>query len=210
MCTTEGVIYLLNDLICRKSYVGSTIGNMRTRAANYRNHIKTQHKGCEIATHFSQLPDAHSLPALIAQGSSMITKKEQQELFNNNLSEQIEFILIDRVVFPDNSTSTEKRSLIEKSEGYWQTQLRTMKKYGGLNVRDERKLKNNKEAKNCKTVPPQDPKSNQNSVDPTQKTKPPNSKAPVLNPQPKAAEPESIPLRRSNRVKKKTPCMHDM
>ena len=205
MCTTEGVIYLLNDLICRKSYVGSTIGNMRTRAANYRNHIKTQHKGCEIATHFSQLPDAHSLPALTAQGSSMITKKEQQELFNNNLSEQIEFILIDRVAFPDNSTSTEKRSLIEKSEGYWQTQLRTMKKYGGLNVRDERKLKNNKDAKNCKTVPPQDPQSNQNSVDPTQKTKPPNSKAPVLNPQPKSAEPESIPIRRSNRVKKKPP-----
>ena len=158
----------------------------------------------------SRCPQPPSIDSTGFKHDHQLTKKEQQELFNNNLSEQIEFILIDRVVFPDNSTSTEKRSLIEKSEGYWQTQLRTMKKYGGLNVRDERKLKNNKEAKNCKTVPPQDPKSNQNSVDPTQKTKPPNSKAPVLNPQPKAAEPESIPLRRSNRVKKKTPCMHDM
>ena len=52
-CTTEGIIYLINDKICNMSYIGSTIGTMRIRFNNYRNHIRIEHDGCEIAKHFS-------------------------------------------------------------------------------------------------------------------------------------------------------------
>ncbi len=179
-CTTEGVIYLLHDKMCQRSYVGSTITDMRTRAANYRSHIQTQHKGCEIATHFAEYKDNHPLPK---KGETTTTKSEYLGLYNNHLSNHIEFVLIDRVIFPANASSTEKRSLMEKSEGYWQTQLRTMKKYGGLNIKDERKIRNTKNAKN---------KGPQNSLTTTSTklvTPPPNNKPPTnkdtsLKPQP--------------------------
>ncbi len=202
-CTTEGVIYLLNDRVCRRSYVGSTITDMRTRAANYRNHIRTQHKGCEIATHFAEHEDLHPLP--VKGGTT--TKSEYLDLFNNQLSNQIEFVLIDKVTFPANSTSAEKRIIIEKSEGYWQTQMRTMQKYGGLNIRDERKIKNNKDAKS--KAPQISQTSNSTKlVTPPQNNKPPNTRNPNLNPQPIAEDPDQPPLRRSNRIKKQPPSCH--
>ena len=47
----------------------------------------------------------------------------------------------------DNCKNTrEKRELIEIKEGYWQTQLRTLNRYGGLNKRDDRKNTNKRKA----------------------------------------------------------------
>ena len=50
------------------------------------------------------------------------------------LYEQIEFILTDRVIFPTEASTAEKRALMAKSDGYWQTQLRSVNKYGELKV----------------------------------------------------------------------------
>ena len=50
------------------------------------------------------------------------------------LYEQIEFILTDRVIFPTEASTAEKRALLAKSDGYWQTQLRSINKYGELKV----------------------------------------------------------------------------
>ena len=194
-CTTEGVIYLLNDLVCKKSYVGSTITNMRTRTAKYRNHIRTQHNGCEIATHFAQLGDSHPLPT----PSEKAKKSVFQEIYNSKLSEQIEFVVIDHVAFPTDATTAEKRALIAKSEGYWQTQLRTMSKYGGLNIRDERKICNNKDSANKHITP--EPNSAKKPT-PAQKSKSLEIKIPGVKPKPNAAPSESPVLRRSNRVRK--------
>ena len=43
-------------------------------------------------------------------------------------------------------TKAEKRAALEIAEGKWQTQLRTMTRYGGLNKKDNRKISNQKSA----------------------------------------------------------------
>ena len=120
----------------------TSITNMRTRATNYRNHIRTNHKGCEIATHFAEFPENHTIAFPENCG-----KSESLAHFNEHLAQQIQFTIIDKVNFPPNATTAAKKEIINKAEAYWQTQLRTMKHYGGLNVRDERKIKNSKIAK---------------------------------------------------------------
>ena len=41
----------------------------------------------------------------------------------------------------------EKRKALERAEGRWQTELRTMARYGGLNKKDDRKITNRKASK---------------------------------------------------------------
>ena len=141
-CITEGIIYLILGLKCKKSYVGSTIGNMRSRASNYKNHILIQYEGCEIAKHFAEVgPDIHPI-----DNSNGTTKTEQRENYNVNISQQINIIIIDKVNLDNCKNTREKRELIEIKEGYWQTQLRTLIRYGGLNKRDDRKNTNKRKA----------------------------------------------------------------
>ena len=135
---------------------------MRIRTSNYRNHIKIQHKGCEISTHFKELKECHALP----------DNSKSIQLFNKHLGEQIQFSIIDKVDFPPDATTAEKKALIAKPEAYWQTQLRTMKKYGGLNVRDERLVLNSKLAKG-------------NSSRVTEQTSAPNNQTKNNKPSPK-------------------------
>ena len=47
-------------------------------------------------------------------------------------------ILIEKVDFPDNMTTEDKESILIEREGYHQTQLKTLVRYGGLNVLDSR------------------------------------------------------------------------
>ena len=148
-CHTEGVIYLILDYACKRSYVGSTIDNMKIRMSNYKSHLKTSYKGCEVAQHFSQCPDIHSLYSNDAVSSR---SKIYQTKFDAHLSSQIKVILIDVVDLSLAETTKWKRDLIEVREGYWQTQLRTLSRYGGLNKKDERKLTNSRLAKTCKVA----------------------------------------------------------
>ena len=141
-CLTEGIIYLILDLKCKKSYVGSTIGNMRSRASNYKNHILIQYEGCEIAKHFAEVgPEIHPI-----NNSNGATNTEQRENYNISISQQLNIILIDKVDLSNCKNTREKRELIEIKEGYWQTQLRTLIRYGGLNKRDDRKNTNKRKA----------------------------------------------------------------
>ena len=151
-CETEGVIYLLLDLVCKKSYVGSTIDSMKTRMSNYKNHLKTQYKGCEMAQHFKECGSGiHSLYA----GSSDVSTRSKQylELSNQHLSQQLNVILIEKVNLSNIETTTEKRKVIEAREGFWQTQLRTLTRYGGLNKKDERKIMNKRLAQKTSSQP---------------------------------------------------------
>ena len=80
----------------------------------------------------------------VPDGSS---RKIYLENFNVELSEQLEVIIIDQVDFPDNCNDTiDKRAFLEQREGFWQTQLRTLRRYGGLNVKDERRNCNTRRA----------------------------------------------------------------
>ena len=82
--------------------------------------------------HFAQHLELHPLP--MHMPNEMMKKSECQDVYNNHLYEQIEFILTDRVIFPTEASTAEKRALIAKSNGYWQTQLRSINKYGELKV----------------------------------------------------------------------------
>ena len=108
---------------------------MKERFSTYKNHIKTGYKGCEIAKHFNSEPGKH--PIFDPRSSS----------FDNYLKSQISVIVIDKCDLSDCNTTKEKREKIQILEGQWQTHLRTMTRYGGLNKRDDRKNANNKKAR---------------------------------------------------------------
>ena len=187
-CNTEGIIYLLLDQSCNRSYVGSTIGNMRIRMSNYKSHIKTSHKGCEMAQHFAACPDVHPQ---FADGETNTRSKKCREKFDLHLGSQIKIVLIEYVDLTSCEPTADKRERIEVREGYWQTQLRTLSHYGGLNRKDERKISNKRIAKT--TVSPKD-----HIPQPTDTPIPSSSQAP---------DPQSPPiLRRSSRLHKKTGC----
>ena len=119
-CSTEGIIYLLLDLICKRSYTGSTIYAMNPRMSNYKNHIKTQHKDCEMAQHFAACgPDIHPFLGTDAVAGSRSKLNRHNE--NVNLSKQIKVIIIEKVDLSSVKTTKEKRNLIEIREGFWQT-----------------------------------------------------------------------------------------
>ena len=129
----------MNDKVCKRSSVGSSIVDMRVRMNNYRSHIRSNYKKCEFVNHISENPALHPLP----DPTTFTSKNLYIDKFNESLSEQIEIILIDKVIFPPhiNDTAT-KKNIISKVEGYWQTQLHTLERFGGLNIRDERKIAN--------------------------------------------------------------------
>ena len=136
-CTDEGVIYLIRDLICKKSYIGSTMHSMRVRWANYKNHIKSGYSGCELATHFKETETKH--PLKFGSGKGRI-----DEIYNSCLIEQLDVTIIEKVNMSGCSNKAEKRRALERAEGKWQTELRTMTRYGGQNKKDDRKITNRK------------------------------------------------------------------
>ena len=127
-CTTKGVIYLIKDICCKRSYTGSTITDMRTRWANYKNHIKTGYKACELANHVVQSTLSHPI--------------NRDEKIDFSLQHQFKVILIDRVDLGNNRSTRDKRNIIVKCEGEWIDKLKTLEKYGGFNRRDETKIAN--------------------------------------------------------------------
>ena len=149
-CNSEGIIYLILDFVCRRCYVGSTVDNMKTRMSNYKNHLKIKHKGCEMAQHFAEVQaDTHSL---LVDDTVNMRSKDFQNRFDTHLSNQIKVIIIDCMDLSSADTTKAKRALLEVREGFWQTQLRTLTRYGGLNKKDERKISNKRLANKFKVT----------------------------------------------------------
>ena len=121
-CNTVGVCYLINDKVCRRSSVGSTITDFKTRWGNHKSHIRTDAKTCEISKHFNS--EIHDLT------------KNPMKVFDNELSNQIEIILIEKVDFSSCSTQYDKVRMLKQRESYYQHQLNTLESFGGLNKRD--------------------------------------------------------------------------
>ena len=122
---------------------------MRDRLSTYKNHIQTGNKGCEIALHFNENTSKHSLQQSSGSRPNLRSKPStvRSNFHSSDLKSHINITLIDIVDLSDCQTRIEKRSKIERIEGHWQTELRTMQRYGGLNKKDERKIANNKTAR---------------------------------------------------------------
>ena len=111
------------------------MNSMRIRWGSYKSHIKTGYDGCELAQHFKENPHKH-----------LINPGPPQSIYDNCLKEQLEVVLIEHVDVSRFKTKAEKRAALEIAEGKWQTQLRTMTRYGGLNKKVNRKICNQKSA----------------------------------------------------------------
>ena len=127
-CNTPGIVYLINDLLCRRSYTGTTTDTIKVRFPNHKSHIKFGRKNCLVSKHFTENSQWHPLD---------ITT---QSKFDNCLSEQLEIILIEKVKIPSDLTDTyDKLKFCETRERFWRDRLRTLEDYGGLNIREEKK-----------------------------------------------------------------------
>ena len=125
-CNTEGIIYLIDCLKHECSYVGYTTTNMKIRFSTDKSHIKKKKQTCEIVTHM--ITENHDLDF------SNIRKYDESH------SKSIRVTLIEKVKDLRVTDSTEeKERKCERREAFWQTQLKTLRVYGGLNKRDGRK-----------------------------------------------------------------------
>ena len=123
-CGTIGVIYLINDLLCRRSSIGSTENNTKVRWSNHKSHIKMNRRTCEISVHYND-SEFHNIT------------KDPLNVFDLELSKQIEIIIIEKVDF-GNRIDKDKTAFFKERELYWQNQLNTFESFGGLNKRDPR------------------------------------------------------------------------
>lgn len=201
-CEDEGIIYLILDNLCNRTYTGSTIDCMKTRMANYKNHLKTSFKGCEMAQHFAECSDIHSL---YRDDTVSNRTRDFQNKFDQNLSEQIKVILIEKVDLSSCETTKQKRDLIECHEGYWQTQLRTLSRYGGLNKKDDRKITNNRNATRKVTVSTtEQPVLDLDGTESTSNTDQERQENAPAPPTMETPEDSSYQLRRSSRLRNKS------
>ena len=118
-----------------------------------------------MAQHFAEAGDTHSLYQ--AEGAANTRSKLFQDSFDAHLGKQIKIIIVEQVDLSLAESTRDKRALIEVREGYWQTQLRTLKRYGGLNKKDERLLHNKRRANpSSQTLTTPEDRSDPNPLEP--------------------------------------------
>ena len=121
-CQTEGVIYLAECINCERSYVGYTTSKIQHRFSNNKHHIKIKNHSCELTKHY--IDSDHQL--------DMTSYRS----YDTSLSKCMKLIIIDCVDFKEGETRDSKIGRCEDREKYWQTQLKTFQRYGGLNKRE--------------------------------------------------------------------------
>ena len=126
-CNSKNVVYIINDLKCKISSVGCTSDSMKVRFRNHKSHIKTQRRTCEVSSHFSDSQALHPLDRTTTKS------------YTDSLSEQLDVIIVEQVDVsgvPDDPQS--RLNECKKREWFWQNQLKTLRQYGGMNVREEK------------------------------------------------------------------------
>ena len=121
-CNTVGVCYLVRDKVCRRASVGSTVNNFKTRWQNHKSHIRKAVRSCEISCHLND-NQFHNLT------------KEPLKTFDNELSDQIEVIIFEKLDFSKCLTLEDRSRVAKERESFWQNQLMTLSDFGGLNKR---------------------------------------------------------------------------
>ena len=109
---------------CSVSDIGYTTGNLPKRFSNHKSHIKRKVNSCRLVGHFLEVD--HNIDY-------------SKDNYNASLSKHLKVILVDRFDFDEHVTQAEKESFLLQKEGYYQTQLKTLSRYGGLNVLDDPK-----------------------------------------------------------------------
>ena len=126
-CNSENVVYIINDKVCKISSVGYTKINMSSRFTNHKSHIKHNKRTCEVSKHFADNEFIHVLD------------KSTQNNYDTSLKSQIEVIIVEKVDISKVGADIESiRKKLKEREWYWQNNLKTLRQYGGLNVREER------------------------------------------------------------------------
>lgn len=123
-CQSLGLIYLAECITCEISNVGYTTNNLPKRLSNHKSHIKKGIKSCRLDTHFIDID--HKLD------SSSFNS------YDESLSKHLKIIILEQVNLPNNATQYEKEKICEMREGYWQTNLKTLERFGGINILDSR------------------------------------------------------------------------
>ena len=126
-CDCKNLIYVINDLICKISSVGCTADSMKVRFRNHKSHIKCGYRNCEVAAHFADNRVMHNLDLSSCKS------------YTTSLKGHIEVILIEQVDVSKVAQDSKSRlKECKKREWYWQNQLKTLRQYGGMNVREEK------------------------------------------------------------------------
>ncbi len=113
--------------------MGSTDSTMKIRFANHKSHIKKKVKTCKVAVHYNE-NSAHKFHI------------DTTANYNATLALELRVTLIDKVMpEPWDTIESITRKLIKK-EAYWQHQLKSLESDGGLNVRNERIIANNRQS----------------------------------------------------------------
>ena len=125
-CNTECVIYVIHDTVCKKSYTGTTVLGMKERWRNHKSHIRNSVKSCELSTHFFTHENTEH----------QFDRKAPLKTFDETLSKQLKVNIIDIVdtVSPEDNTEA-KLHQCKIREEEWQTKLKTLSSWGGMNRR---------------------------------------------------------------------------
>ena len=105
---------------------------MYGRWTTHKSHIKTNSKTCGVASHFNDRDANH---------------KWQPESLDETLVGEINVTIIDCVIPEVWDTPDSLFHKLRNKEKYWQNQLRTLEEFGGLNTRDEMKIRQKRTSK---------------------------------------------------------------
>ena len=126
-CDTKNIVYIINDKVCNLSSIGCTADALKVRFRNHKSHIKAFKRLCEVSKHFSDNTSVHNLD------------RSSCKSFDSSLKEQLEIIIIEQVDVSDIDQDTQSRlRKCKEREWFWQNNLKTLRQYGGMNVREER------------------------------------------------------------------------
>ena len=113
--------------MCKVSSVGCTADALKVRFRNHKSHIKYNKRLCEVSKHFADNQILHVLD------------KSSPSNYDECLKSQIEVIIVEKVDVSEVSSDTKSRlKKCKEREWFWQNNLKTLRQYGGLNVREER------------------------------------------------------------------------
>ena len=125
-CDTECIIYLCECITHRVSYTGYTINAIKCRFSTNKSHIKNNDASCEFVKHIIECEHC---------GIDFSSRNKYDE----TLSKHVRVTILEQVRVEKGDNRAQREAKCEAREGYWQTQLKTLNTYGGLNVRDSRK-----------------------------------------------------------------------
>jgi len=121
-CQSTNLIYLMECNTCNQSYVGYTTSNLPKRFSNHKSHIKKGIRSCRLVNHFLDIDHALDFSTTAS--------------FNSSLSAHLSVIIVDALEFDPEINKLDREKAMEAREGYYQTQLKTLERYGGMNSLD--------------------------------------------------------------------------